>query len=51
VRDGSKDLMVVEVVKWRVASSPPRHQQGDEALLMVILHDHNRNQEQVMQVE
>jgi hypothetical protein len=34
VRDGSQGPLVVEVVKRRVGSRPPRRQQGPEALVV-----------------
>jgi hypothetical protein len=50
VRDGAQGPLGVEIVKRRVVSSPPRRQQGDEALL-AEMRSRARDQEKVVRVD
>jgi hypothetical protein len=47
VRDGSQGPLVVEVVKRRVVSRPPRRQQGPEALVVGMRSRARANQQGV----
>ena len=50
MRDGSKGPLVVDVVKRRVVARPPRRQQGDEELV-VVLRYRDRDNQQVVKVD